>query len=364
MKTPSKTKWQDALEVVTREIESGVFPPQSPFYTIKQLCERFGCSNITASRVFDKLKTRGLLRTNGRQGAFVMAGVKRETVYLALQTDLVDAGSSSRFLCAVMEGFQRQPLAAAFRVKPVSLDFCLAHPDAFVDAPMIVLQGAMFEVYGNSLARLNRQRADAVRERFNPVVFQTCIALPEFTEVGCDMRGAIAAMVGLLHDQGHRRIAYLGGDAASLWFRSRFDGYLDGLQRQELPFDPTLVGLTDGIDANADDAVMERLLALTEPPTAVVCANELRALNVLSFCRKRDIRVPEALSVTAFGNSPETALSTPALTTHDPCDADMGYAALDLLQKRRQGRLKEPVTVMIQPKLVKRASHGRRIVSQ
>lgn len=363
MKTPSKTKWQDALEVVAREIESGVFPPESPFYTIKQLCERFGFSNITASRVFDKLKTKGLLRTNGRQGAFVMAGVKRVTVYLALQTDMVDAGSSSRFLCAVMEGFQRQPLAAAFRVKPVSLDFCLAHPDAFVDAPMIVLQGAMFEVYGNNLARLNRQRADTVLARFNPVVFQTCIALPGFTEVGCDMRGAIAEMVGLLHDQGHRRIAYLGGDAASLWFRSRFDGYLDGLQRRELPLDPALVGLTEGLDAQ-DHAAMERLMGLSNPPTAVVCSNELRALNVLSFCRKRDICVPEALSVTAFGNSPETALSTPALTTHDPCDADMGYAALELLQKRRQGRLKEPATVMIQPKLVKRASHGRRIVSQ
>ena len=174
------------------------------------------------------------------------------------------------------------------------------------------------------------------------------------------MRGAIAEMVGLLHGIGHRRIAYLGGDAAALWFRSRFDGYLDGLQRHELAFDPALVALTQGLDVHDDDTAMDRLLALPDPPTAVVCANDTRALNVLAFCRGRGIRVPESLAVTAFGNVPETALSIPPLTTHAPCDADMGYAALELLRKRRQGQLKKPATVTIQPKLILRASHAPR----
>lgn len=359
MKAARKTKWQVALDVVTREIESGDFPPGSAFYSIRELCDRFDCSSITAARVFDKLKTRGLLRTNGRQGATVLAGIRPETVYLALSTDLVTAGQSSRFLCAVMEGFQRQPLATAFRVKPVSLDFCLVHPKAIAKAPMIILQGALFDAEFNR-ACLNHKRADDVLERFNPIVFQTCIPLPGFTEVGCDMRGAIAEMVGLLHGIGHRRIAYLGGDAAALWFRSRFDGYLDGLQRHELALDPALVAFTQGLDAQEDEAAISRLLALSDPPTALVCVNETRALNVLAFCSRNGIRVPAQLSVTAFGNVPETALSVPPLTTHDPCDADMGYAALELLHERRLGRLKEPATVTIRPKLILRASHAPR----
>ncbi len=360
MKKRITTKWQVALDVVTREIESGVFPPGSTFYTIQQLCERFQFSNITAARVFDELKTRGMLRTNGRQGATVMLGFKTETVYLALRPEEVTAaGGTSRFFCAVMEGFRRPPFDRLFQITPVALDFCLAHPESFIDAPMIVLQDALFEVTANG-AKIDSRLADVVRRKFDPIVFQVCVSIPGFTEVGIDMRSAIAEMVLLLHQQGHRRIAFLSGNVSALWLRTRFRGFLDALEAADLSFDPALLGITSGVDASEDEASITRILALPDPPTAIVCANDTRALNVLASCRQRGIRVPEDLAVTGFGDFLEAALSLPPLTTHDPHDADMGATVLDLLQKRREGRLKEPTSVMIRPKLIKRASHGQR----
>lgn len=359
MNGDTKLKWRDALDELLREIESGHFPPGSSFYSLKQLCERFDFSVITARRVFDELKSRGLLRTNGRRGAVVTGGVGAETVYLGLRPE--ELGSEersvqpSRFMYAVMEGFRRPPFAARFRITPVALDFCLSHADSFRDAPMIVLQDALFEISASG-SRLDRPLARRVLETFNPIVFQTCLSIPGFTEVGIDMGAAIREMVDLLASRGHRKIAYFSSDVSGLWFRSRFRGYLDALEENELSFDPALLAITN--DRGDDEAALGRMLALTDPPTAAVCTNDTRALNLLAACRTRGIRVPEDLAVTGFGDFPEAALSIPPLTTHDPRDADMGAAVLDLLQKRREGCLKEPARVMIRPKLIQRQSHG------
>ncbi len=343
--------------MVTQEIESGAFPSGSPFYSLKELCARFDFSVITARRIFEELKIRGMLRTNGRQGAFVMAGIKPETVYLALRPEELETASTSRFFCSVMEGFRHPPFDTTFRIQTIALDFCLSHPESFMDASMIVVQDALFQVTKDH-ARVDQSRVDALQQNFHPIVFQVCIPIPGFTEVGVDMGAGIAEMVALLYAEGHRRIGYLTADPASLWFRSRFRGYMDGLETHVLPFAPALIAVTTGLDAREDHAATERLLSLPEPPTALVCANETRALNVLNWCREKNIRVPDDLSITAFGNCPETELSHPSLTTHDPHDADMGTTVLDLLQKSREGRLKEPVSIMIRPELIKRQSHG------
>ncbi len=355
----AKPKWLEAFEEVRREIEAGKFPPGSAFYSLKQLCVRFNFSIITARRVFDELKQRGLLRTNGRQGAVVTGGLEPQTVYLALRPDELDAEKNSvlpsRFMYAVMEGFRRSPFDALFHVAPVALDFCLSHADSFRNSPMIVLQDALFEIDRNRF-RVNKLLAQRVLDTFKPVVFQTCLSLAGFDEVGVDMGRAMREMVLLLAGLGHRRIAFFSGDVSALWFRSRFRGYLDGLEEAELSFDPHLLAITG--DRPADEAAIESLLRRPDPPTAVVCANDTRALNILAWCRAHGVEVPEQLSVTGFGDFPEAGLSQPALTTHDPRDADMGAAALDLLRQRREGTVRNPTRMMIRPRLIPRASHA------
>lgn len=359
MNVSSKLKWQDALNTVLQEIESGLFVQGSSFYSLKQLCEKFDFSVITARRVFEELKTQGMLRTNGRQGAVVVGCSKPETVYFALhqeaQGDMVSPG---RFMCALMEGFRRPPHDIRFQVTPVALDFCLSHAESFVGKPMIVLQSALFEVSENK-SRLNQALAKKVLATFNPIVFQTCLAIPGYTEIGIDMDAGIRETVDLLASLGHQRIAFFSGDVSALWFRSRFRGYLNAIEEHGLSFDPTLLAITN--QADEDVAALERMLTLATPPTAVVCTNDTRALNVLAACRQRGLRVPEDLAVVGFGDFPESSLSIPPLTTHDPRDADMGAAVLDLVDKRRMGKLDEPKQILIRPKLIQRASHEKPI---
>lgn len=99
-----------------------------------------------------------------------------------------------------------------------------------------------------------------------------------------DNRAGAAAATRHLLDQGHRRIA-LAGDLPRLWtFRERHDGFVETLRDAGVP-DPERYVRNGLHDAAAARSAVEELLALDEPPTAILTANNkitqgaLRALR-------------------------------------------------------------------------------------
>ncbi|MBQ9325289.1 MAG: LacI family DNA-binding transcriptional regulator [Clostridia bacterium] len=61
---------------------------------------------------------------------------------------------------------------------------------------------------------------------------------------------------------------------------------------------------------------------------AVICANDIAAVSLLSFLRRDGIRVPEELHVTAFGNSQMAMRVHPSLTTSTLDHREMGKQAV------------------------------------
>lgn len=142
----------------------------------------------------------------------------------------------------------------------------------------------------------------------------------------------------------------------STWYRPRLQGYVDALHDAGFDFAPELVRITSGVEPREDGQAMAELLALAEPPTAVVCTNDLRALAVLDYCLGRGLRVPDDLAVTGSDNRPETAFSRPPLTTIDGRHSEKGRIVADLLARRLRGDDIPCETILIQPRLVPRES--------
>ena len=101
---------------------------------------------------------------------------------------------------------------------------------------------------------------------------------------------------------------------------------------------------------------MEDILNISSPPTAIVCANDSRALHLLQYCKKNRIRVPKDVAVVGFDNIEETNFSHPPLTSVDTMLEKQGEKVLELLLKRKKGILKEPTVVRLKPELVVRES--------
>jgi GntR family transcriptional regulator of arabinose operon len=176
--------------------------------------------------------------------------------------------------------------------------------------------------------------------------------------VSTDHVGGARALMQLLIDQGHRRIAYIG--QASTPIQRHYRGYREALREAGIPEDPAL---RVEVDATPLDMVGElgvgQLLARGAPFTAIFAQIDSVAIGVLRALRAAGLRAPHDVSVVGFDNIPSAAHLDPPLTTVDHTVQEIGRLAVLLLQDRIVGRYDGPARrVIIQPRLIVRASSG------
>lgn len=159
---------------------------------------------------------------------------------------------------------------------------------------------------------------------------------PRVHAVMADNRQGARLAVEYLLDLGYRRIAYVGGPTAGRTAQERLHGYLEALQAAGLEPDPDLIFPGQG---RAEDGrrALQAMLALSPPPEAVLCYNDLTAFGVLAEAWALGVRVPDDLAVIGFDNVPFSELTAPPLTTVAQPTDEMGHAAVELILRQRRG---------------------------
>ena len=110
-----------------------------------------------------------------------------------------------------------------------------------------------------------------------------------------------------------------------------------------------------GYKAETAEQPARELLTQPRRPTAVFAANDLSAIATLDVARGLGLRVPDDVSVIGFDNVPESALTSPPLTTINQPLQRMGAEALRLLVDLIDG-VDRSVHVRLPTELVERAS--------
>ncbi|GIG25109.1 LacI family DNA-binding transcriptional regulator [Cellulomonas denverensis] len=189
-----------------------------------------------------------------------------------------------------------------------------------------------------------------------PVVFvDRTIDGVEVPSVTSDNRTGIVEAVQHLAGLGHRRIGYVAGPQVTSTGRERLAAYREAVADAGLDTDPGLVFEGDFRSASGV-AGARALLALPDPPTAVLAADSLMTFGVLLECRDRGLRIGADLSVIGYDDIESFGLVSPPLTViaHDP--SRMGALAVDMIRDLLAG---EPVTsAVLTSSLVLRGSTG------
>ncbi len=188
------------------------------------------------------------------------------------------------------------------------------------------------------------------------VLIDVCRPEQGHTQVVFDNKRACTQMTRWLLGQGHRHIALIGEDAGlgHPTLDAREDGYREALGEQGMTVDEGLLwriplqALGERLPVQPRDLapllepVVESLLGLREPPSAVIACDDIMAIELIELLSGRGVRVPEAVTVVGFDNRVASRHYRPAFPTTQPDFETMGEVAcealLDDLQADLQSR--------------------------
>ncbi|PYI54030.1 LacI family DNA-binding transcriptional regulator [Paenibacillus flagellatus] len=151
--------------------------------------------------------------------------------------------------------------------------------------------------------------------------------------VDIDWLAAYGKLADHLAGLGHKRIGFMGNRLREKHHDVRLRFLRRALEARGLEFrDEWLLRGTFGTLESAYDAMSNRLAEGDELPfTAIVCANDLMAIGVLSACRDRGLSVPDRLSIASSEDILMASHTSPAITTIHYPRRRIGYATVDAI---------------------------------
>jgi LacI family transcriptional regulator, repressor for deo operon, udp, cdd, tsx, nupC, and nupG len=209
-----------------------------------------------------------------------------------------------------------------------------------------LLDGLIFSPIAMGREELERRRDDTPLVLLGERIFDG-----PADHIAIDNVAAAGDATGHLLGLGRRRIAAIGDQRhvpAGRTAHLRLDGYRQALGDAGLVLDEELVVPADYYHRDHGAAAAARLLALGQPPDAMLCFSDLLALGAIRTLLVAGRRVPEDVAVVGFDDIEDGRFSTPTLTTIRPDKHEIARLAVSLLLSRMdRGRLGPPREVQV-----------------
>ncbi len=138
-------------------------------------------------------------------------------------------------------------------------------------------------------------------------------------------------LVCYAHRRGHRRIAFIYGDADSLVTQARLKGFREACQEFFLRTPDEYLQCGAYRDPEQTASVFSQLMTLEEPPTCVLCPDDYAALGAYGQARKMGLEIPEDVSLMGYDGIPLARALSPSLTTLRQDSRGIGERAAELL---------------------------------
>lgn len=192
-----------------------------------------------------------------------------------------------------------------------------------------------------------------------PVVVVDC-DLPEIPvdSVLTDHRTGGYQATRHLIEQGHNRIACIGGPSNGNPTALRVTGYEDALIEAGIAVDPNLM-VTGSYRPESGLRAANQLLSLPDPPTAIFCCSDLMAFGAIHALNRNGLRVPDDVAIVGFDNIELADYTTPPLTSVAQPINEIGTVAASLVLARIHDRDREIQRPVLSTELVVRQSSVR-----
>jgi DNA-binding LacI/PurR family transcriptional regulator len=149
-----------------------------------------------------------------------------------------------------------------------------------------------------------------------------------FPAVRQDHTAGIASLVNYLVGVGHTQIGHVTGPPRFIHTHQREAAWRESLAAAGLDPGPALPG---DFTYEGGRRAADQLLGIAERPTAVICANDLTAIGLMTRVQELGLSVPEDISVAGYDGIELGGYLRPTLTTVKTAPAEIGAEAARLL---------------------------------
>lgn len=325
--------------------------------SLKKIAEMVGVSPSTVSRVLNDTSTTCASK-EVRDKIFEAArtiGYQPNENARNLRRALADSGSG-RHICIVLARIKTLDADPFFYELFRSLEIALIENHTAIDHIIYADEQLTQDISKSQgviiLGRCSRKLLDQILA-WNSNVVGIWRNSMDFNvdEVVCDGKKAAELAMNHLILLGHRNIAYIGDCS----YESRYVGYCNSLIHNNIPMNYDWIKQTNQT-GEAGGIAFHELLETAEEFSAVFCANDVTAINVLKIMKEKRRIIKRKISVISIDNIEESQNTAPFLTTIHIPRGEMAHMAVTLLLDRIAKKHTEAVRIEFPCRIVNRSS--------
>ncbi len=178
----------------------------------------------------------------------------------------------------------------------------------------------------------------------------------QYPYVDVDGAAGLAAAVDYLAGLGHRRIAYITPSPSLMCTSQRWEGFVRGMEQNRLPIEEEYV-IQGGFGEVEGIRCTEQLLALPQPPTAILTSNDTCAFGAIRTLQNHGLQVGKEVSVIGFDDISLADHWQPSLTTLSQPFRRIGFYLMQSLLSILSGENASP-QILLEAPLIVRESTG------
>ncbi|MCL6460574.1 transcriptional regulator, LacI family [Flavobacterium micromati] len=198
------------------------------------------------------------------------------------------------------------------------------------------------------------------------VMFDKIAKLSKCSKVIINDQSAAFNAVQHLIDVGCKRIAHIRGPINPQNSVDRYIGYKKALEKNNIPFDSTLVYTCEKVNFEEGKYFAEQIINEHADIDGIFAITDLVAVGVLAYLNEKKINIPAQVAVIGFSNWFMSQVLTPKLSTVDQPSREMGIESFNLLLEEmtcyKEGLVFTPKTIELKTRTIIRESSMRKLM--
>jgi LacI family transcriptional regulator len=326
--------------------------------TLEQVAARAGVSPSTVSRILNGTAAVSEAKKEAVEAAIRELGFRPNPVARGLaggrtmSIGVVTQRISSPFYGEALSGIERELEGAGYVPLFVSGNWNETDERKAIETLLSRRVDGVIVLAG----RLGNEELVQLSESLPMVVVGRQVAGPRLFSFSFDNRTGARLATEHLIELGHRRIAILVGDLVHDDAVERQNGYLDALAAAGIAVDPKLIVQSDYTESGGLLGI-NRLLERDTGFTALFSSNDQMAFGAMLGLSRRNLRVPDDVSVVGFDDLVIARYAMPPLTTIRHSVYEIGTQAAAAMLALLRGAT--PQVQLPAPELVLRESARR-----